>query len=277
MLLLFVLLNAMMFTSFIVSAWPSDGAGFPNPAINFSACMNNENISSNVCDPDGIIGPIDDGKIMFIINEISNITDKCGEKYQIAAAIVDILEFRNGIENDNDAIKQFADNTYDNWGLGGPKCDSGVIFVLAINNEVFHFSTGTGTENIITQNNINNMFSMIASFNNKEWGNGTIQAMKNIKNLIIENSSDPNTSSNSGLSSGAIFGIVLTSLIGAITLGIIICWMCDYCEPTSGNHYVGGSGHHQTGGGGGHHHTIHHGNSGHHHGGGGGGFGGHHH
>jgi len=40
MLLLFALLNAMIFTLSTVNAWSSDGTGYPNPVLDPVACRN---------------------------------------------------------------------------------------------------------------------------------------------------------------------------------------------------------------------------------------------
>ena len=136
--ILFITLLLIILKS--INGWRSNGDGFPNPIYNKKACNNYINGSTSVCDPDNILTKWSINKIENIIDEIHKILDDCENRYEIIMITIDKLDV---IGNDSNPIKTFATSIHRNWGIGGFKCDTGLVFVLSIRSKEFYFSIGS--------------------------------------------------------------------------------------------------------------------------------------
>ncbi len=218
----FIVISVLLTLVSESNAWSSGGAGFPNPIFDSLLCNRKEGVKSAVCDPDGILGMDDGDRVQFVINEIMALDDDCGDRYEAAVAVVNKLEFSG---DKHAAIKEFAVSLHNDWGVGSPECNTGVLFAMSIEDRVFYFSVGTGLENTITQRRIDKMDAMVNYLKDDNWGDGTVQAMLSVEELLIKGPEKPKKPSWCEINRGKCAAIITCSVVGGIGGIALLCWL----------------------------------------------------
>ncbi|GIL90114.1 hypothetical protein Vretimale_13930 [Volvox reticuliferus] len=128
---------------------------YPNPRTQSEEC-GRKNVTSLVCDPEGII-PFESANAVDAILSRVAVGGKpfaqapCGTSglkgFQIAVALM------HRMYNSNDssaAAKSFAYALQDAWGIGDPACDNGVLIFLALLQDQLVFATGAAVEALLS-------------------------------------------------------------------------------------------------------------------------------
>ncbi|GIL54125.1 hypothetical protein Vafri_9686 [Volvox africanus] len=127
---------------------------YPNPRTRSDDC-GRKNLTSLVCDPDGIITFESASAVDAILFKVA-VGGKpfaqapCGtsglEGFQIAVALM------RRMQNSNDSstvAKSFAYALQDAWGIGDPACDNGVLVFLTLQEDQLVIATGTAVEALL--------------------------------------------------------------------------------------------------------------------------------
>ncbi len=162
--------------------WMPDGNGFPKLILEPIVCERYNITETNICDPDKILGLLGGGRVQSIINEISELKDECGDRYEVAVAIVKELDFFTGTADD--AVMDFAKSIHNKWRVGSAKCKTGIVFALSEKDRTFYFSVGPGVKNIMTKRRIENMDSMEKYYDDGKWGMNVTEIMMDVKKIL---------------------------------------------------------------------------------------------
>jgi uncharacterized protein len=89
----------------------------------------------------------------------------------------------------NAPIAEFANRTFNTWGIGRKDYNDGILIVLAVNDGKVRIEVGYGLENIITDIIAQNIIDeeMVGHFRKKEYYEGILNAVVRVKKLIEAN------------------------------------------------------------------------------------------
>lgn len=138
----------------VVGSPPWTPETFPNPMKDVDLC-GRRGQTSKICDPDGIISYEAANKCEGIIQSIEKLTVAslahvpCSVGYQVAVALVKSMSI--GFFSNKETIAQeFATTLHDSWGVGDPRCQSGIVFFLDRDDRTAYISTGKGARMLLT-------------------------------------------------------------------------------------------------------------------------------
>ena len=180
---------------------------------------------------------------------LNNLDDTTG--VQIAVLTVPSL---NGV-----ALEEFSIRHAEKWQLGQKGVDNGALLVASMEEHALRIETGYGTEGALTDAKCSRIIRniLVPQFRDGKYGEGIIEAVKNMAGIITEDESlvsksvlsESSSSSSSSDDDYDTFYIIL----GAIILFIILGGILSNIGSSGGSSYSGGSyhssGHSYSGGG----------------------------
>eukprot|EP01101_Sappina_pedata_P002191 TRINITY_DN12447_c0_g1_i1.p1 TRINITY_DN12447_c0_g1~~TRINITY_DN12447_c0_g1_i1.p1 ORF type:complete len:428 (-),score=98.96 TRINITY_DN12447_c0_g1_i1:94-1377(-) len=128
----------------------------PNPTLNPAQCGHpkGENIQW-VCDPQRLISVDAMRNISNTIKDISqnSMVDSCSKPYQLAVLIVDSMAQYGMVPHPPATLqdaKKFARRVHDEWAVGFPTCQTGLVFFISVVDRQFYLSVGYDARPVVT-------------------------------------------------------------------------------------------------------------------------------
>lgn len=206
-------------------------------SVNLHYC---ETITKDNPDPSQYVSGEWSDKIIDRINELKNQTFSCGDvvrPYQLGFAVIDDIRSvsRWHEVTTNDAI-ECAKIIFNNWGIGFPECNNGVLLFLSINDRKWSIITGKGSKKVLGER-VRNYIGDDMKFylRNKNYGESVYVGITNIVDVLLnQQSSTIMQEIKSSDNSAATFLIVSFTTLCSIALCIVGCLCCiplyDRCK-----------------------------------------------
>lgn len=178
----------------------------PNPQHDSEDKCGRRALKSIICDPDGYLSQSDGDTIDGLANFIHDSThgfhaatcDNANDGPQLAIAVISSMRNTFLTKDKTNAAFRFAQSLHDNWGVGNPHCQNGVVILLAVKDRAMGISVGAGLKHTLTDNMIPGIVSSLRSkLRGEEYGPALIDAVTLIGNVLsgkkdaVMNQSDP--------------------------------------------------------------------------------------
>lgn len=188
----------------------------PNPQNDPRGRCNRNGLKSVVCDPDGYLSKDEadtiDGLATFIYEgkgDFSKFSCPGGSGgVQIAVAVVErMLTTATDLKS---AAFDFSRSLHDQWGVGDPACENGVVLLFSILDRTMGISTGQGLKGTLKDEHVNQIMMVIREkMQNAEYGAGIIEAVTAVGRIL----SGLPIVQTSGMSSLLLFAIITAIFI----------------------------------------------------------------
>ena len=160
--------------------------------------------------PDRVVdtyGVLDSAEIASLTDKLDSISEK--HNVDVAVVIIDSV--------DSGSIQEHADDYYDNNGYGMGDDDSGILFLFAVEDSDGHISTCGDAINIISDNNVEQIFdSITAEIKSGEYMSAFSEFADMCEEYIVDyNSFHPVTTLLISLVIGFVIALIVTLIMRA--------------------------------------------------------------
>ena len=166
----------------VYAAWSPNDILSPDTHPTF--CHRYDVDASWICNPDDVLS-----------NNVCNWFDETAweisknntcDGFQVASAWINKMDL-NG-ESVESASKRFATTIHDNWGVGDPECQNGVLLFLSIEDRHAYISIGKGVEDLLTSGHIQNVIDVMKPYlKSEEYDEALTKGMEKMKYYLEGN------------------------------------------------------------------------------------------
>eukprot|EP00808_Paulinella_micropora_P023513 g10177.t1 len=181
--------------------------------------------SSHVCNPDGVAS--EKAVLLFdtLLDEIGKVRPAmlggsyCSIGYQMYLAIVQSIDKPSWMAWNNAGVS-FAENLLDDWGVGDPVCQNGIVFLFDSGDRIMSIATGKGAQTVLTIDKIREVYeSMKPALRMEDWDRALEAGLRSTYTVLQGGVLEPERDNSTAFLNGIWLILVL----------VIICCVWQSC------------------------------------------------